>query len=600
VTFLLCLHRVIERPMRRWIVGGALSAAGYYYVRGDNQLVLAGLMAFTLAVGALSLERESYRRMCWMWLLAFCLVAPWILRKCILFHSPFFSHISAALWTDRGYDYWTYHETIPLPSSASYFKTHTLGDFSDKVFVKGFKNVGSVLDRISTEPVWCYLVSMTLSAGATLFLRDRRRQLVLLSLWMACIGYLAIDVLCPVLDNRYFIPIYLILSLSVAAPFFLAFGRWMGGVRGFLYGGVVSALLLSVVLWTQEDFWRTFKSKYIRHAYQTSDERLEKDLFVAALRKRFTPADVILGPFADVQRLAFATGLTLMEEPDNLKNLNDPAAFVEKYKIRYSLVDVRRVLPKEMIEDVELVGGRVVYTIGSGKGLRKADLFAGVDVKEESEIARGIANGISNRVAYVDGRHAVAPPDMSFFRDAGVKAFAYKEGFLENQKELFQSGLLIMQYGMKKELPSEEEYAIIKRFIGNGGRILLICPAWVWAAYEKQPIEDLPYHRIARFLGVLMTADYAAGPYRIVDSSFQVPGVDRHLKGTFSSLVFNEGRTLVAGKSGDPAAAAVQKGNARMVVWAQSNLFGELAFTPEGGELLKRLFDWLFQQEQGK
>ena len=56
----------------------------------------------------------------------------------------------------------------------------------------------------------------------------------------------------------------------------------------------------------------------------------------------------------------------------------------------------------------------------------------------------------------------------------------------------------------------------------NGGRLFLPCPAWVWKHYDKKPIDDLPYARIAKHFGLIMDTQYVKPPLKFVHPNFSV------------------------------------------------------------------------------
>jgi hypothetical protein len=515
-----------------------------------------------------------------------------MLRKVVLFGSPFFSHMTPLVWTDRGYDYFSYHETTPFLTAAAYFETHTVGDLARRVLIKGPADVYRNFEQVMIGPVWWYAAAAVAAAVLVAFLVDARRRLVFCALWLAAIGYVGIYSIMTILEPRYLIPTYTAVAFTlVAVPFLLV--RPVRGAGGLAVRFVLGTALLGAVLWSQQDFWRGFRGKYLRGVYGTSDQRMEADPLVQALRRRFTPADVILGPFAEVQYLSFATGLTFVELPDNLRSLNDPVAFFDKYRIRYALVDVERVLPKEMLEKVEIVGNRPLYTIGKGTGRRQADFFAESNLLEDEAIASAIANGVRNRVVYVDAYHGAAPPDMATFRDAGTNPFTFQESFVTAQQKLFQSGVLVLQYANGRRQLGDDELAVVKRYVANGGRVALFCPAWVWISYERRPLEELSCFKIAGLFSLLMTGEYVAGPYRTVDPALQVPGLGHRLAGTFSAVLGVNGRPVLVGRDDRVAAAAAEIGGARLIAWGQNNLLGETALTPEGKAFVQRLFDWL-------
>lgn len=236
----------------------------------------------------------------------------------------------------------------------------------------------------------------------------------------------------------------------------------------------------------------------------------------------------------------------------------------------------------------------------------------------DSEIARSIAGGVSNRVVYVDGYHAVVPADLaesrgssdgllgklglrhtSVFAAAGAKATAVaNQGFVESRDELFRSGLLVMQYGMHQREPDAAEYAVVRRYIANGGRVLLLCPAWVWEAYDKKPLCDLPYDVIGREFGLSMDTAYVKRPLKAAHPKWGFGGFEGRIEGTFSAIICTSTNAtpILVGSDGKAAAVAATKGNARIVLWAQDNLLGaKTTANPNARKGIVQMLNWLLE-----
>jgi hypothetical protein len=301
---------------------------------------------------------------------------------------------------------------------------------------------------------------------------------------------------------------------------------------------------------------------------------------------------VILAPFAQGQYLAFATGLTFIEKPANFNRLNEPVEFFRKYNIRYSLVDVKNILPDEMIESKEYAGRSVLYTIGSA-GKRKS-FFETLDFSIQPDLKKTILMGVTNRVVYIDAYHGAAPDDMAIFRKIGVNAFVYNNNLQASKEKLFQSGLLVIRYTKNKAELSKNDEKTIKQFIAHGGRILLLCPTWVWTSYEKKPLEDLPYGKIARNFDILLTPAYVRQPLLIENSDFYVKGFDKILGGTFSEILYTDADPILVGENNRAAAVAARRENAKLIIYSHNNLLTEkLSSHPEGLEFTQKIFDWL-------
>jgi hypothetical protein len=213
----------------------------------------------------------------------------------------------------------------------------------------------------------------------------------------------------------------------------------------------------------------------------------------------------------------------------------------------------------------------------------------------DAQISRSIDRGLKERIVFVDAYHADEPADLSVFYHLELKAYISRRDLVKQQDKLFRSGLLLMNYGMGKKLLSEREYAIVGRFINNGGRVMLLCPAWVWTSYEKKPLKDLPYNRIAGHFGLALTDKNAVRPFHLADPALKVEGVAKDLSGEFSTILYDRARLILIDAHDQAAAVAAQKGQARIVVWGQNNLLGEFSFRSRNRRFIQKLFNWLLE-----
>lgn len=349
--FLYFLLEILESDRWPWIWGGVLALAAFYYIRPGEQVVFFWLLLLGLPLGLKFLKQPEFWRVTKMWLWSTLLVIPWVLRKIILFRHPFFTHTTPALWTDRGYDYWTFHETMPYPTMASYFSQHSIFDFLRKIFIVGPGRFYYIFDLSVYGPAWLYLLAFGLALLVVFYyLKDNKRRFFFIMVANALVAYFLIYSLVPVLDRRYMIPIYFIIVFTVVSALAFVWKKYLVPI---------AALALLIILIAGLPFF----SSQLKFSYRTSDKVLRQDPLVAALPGLVEPDAVILGRFAKVQRLNFATGLTMIEEPDNLKKLKDPVGFFKKHKIRYSLVDVSKILPKDMILKIEEIGEARLFKI---------------------------------------------------------------------------------------------------------------------------------------------------------------------------------------------------------------------------------------------
>lgn len=210
-------------------------------------------------------------------------------------------------------------------------------------------------------------------------------------------------------------------------------------------------------------------------------------------------------------------------------------------------------------------------------------------------IAKSIQKGVASRLVYLDDYYGSEPADLSIFNKTGVRAYVSYKSFVENQENLFNCGLLLMNYAMyQREMPAEE-LMVVKKFIANGGRVLLLCPGWVWVSYEKKDLKRLPYNQIANEFGLKITDVYAERPFRIVDQKWYVKDIADDFPGVFSSIDYEDAIAVVVGKDDKAACVAAQKGNARIIVWGQNNLLTEeFSFSEKGLKFITKVFNWLF------
>jgi hypothetical protein len=208
----------------------------------------------------------------------------------------------------------------------------------------------------------------------------------------------------------------------------------------------------------------------------------------------------------------------------------------------------------------------------------------------DTVIGESIAHGVSQRFIYLDDYYSDAPGDLTVFLAVQAKVITGYESFTTNRDKLFRSGLLVMCYGMNNKQLSADDFKVVKKFVDSGGRVLLLCPAWVYGAYEKKKVEDLSFYKIAKEFGLTLTAQYADAPLKVVDPVFQVGGIEEQIGGVFSSIQIGSEVPVMVGKNGSIAAARAQKGKARLFLWAQNNLFnGKLQ------PLALKILKWLLE-----
>ena len=573
---------LVTRDERRHVVLCAVAMAAYFYVRPGEQLLFFGFLVASLVAGFFMLPRPVFLRVGKMWILASLFVSPWLIRGLVLFGNPVFTHMTPMMWTDRSYDYWTYHEAIPLPTPASYFASHSLGDLGAKI-VASMLHAVDIMNAALGGLLPAYGAVLVVAGVALLGVRSRRKRYFLAMIGVLLLGYGLLHGLVPVIDVRYMVmPIF----CGVAATVFcLALSRnRYSAVRWFALAGVV--LLFGHSQWR---FWAdTFPQKIVFN-YSNSDQGLQKDPTIQALRQRFTSEDVFLGSIGEVQRLNFGTGITFVEVPDNLANLRNPIAFFQRYNIRYSLVDVTRILPDSHIEAVELVGNRPVFSIR----LTPPDAIA--------EVAMQPRAPVNYDEVFIDTYHGGAIPNERAFAAAGLRVISRAGDLFVNNDILMKAGLLVVRYEIGRQDFDERELELIDQFVQRGGHILLLCPGWVAAGYGGKPLDTLGFNRIANKFGILIGGDHVGPPFSI-GNDFGEQGATVSFAGVpaFSRLTTRaSAKIILADASGYPVAAAVElPSGARLVVWGHNNLFEDfMQADADGARIAQRILAWLTKHE---
>lgn len=590
---LYCLWQATIRRERRYIVGGAISLACYFYVRPGEQLMFFGLLVCSLGLGAFYLRRAPMRRLLAMWAAATLMVLPWLVRSVLLFGNPFFTHTTPSLWSEDPLEYWRYHELVPLPSASSYFAQHTYADFLLKI-LSGVKKYGAELNLATDGLLFAYALLFVGSVISLFGVRNRLKRNFLFLIVLLFAGYSLIHSLIPIMDKRYMImPLYCVCVLATHAA--LIPGNRLRAFRGLTL--LLATALLVIAQW---NFWTRDFRPTLKLAYTNSDRQLREDRNVDALKQHLSPGDMVLGPIADVQRLSFATGLTFVEVPDNLAQLRDPPAFFRRYGIRYSLVDISRILPEEMIEKLEVVGDMPLFRLRLGPRAADDRTASTSSTDRQSAPAEGAsAAGVRERLVYVDTYHGSPIPNEAWLAGLGNRITIGAGDFLVNQARIMRSGLIIIRYDIKKPEFEAQEMALLEQFMRQGGRILLLCPAWVPISYEGKSLQQIGYNRIAQRFGMLITKDATGAPFRL-DTEFSestatlAPGD----KAAFSRIIGpRSALSILRDEQGHPVAMAARSGNSRLVIWGHNNMFNNAVLeSAEGRRLVARILAWLWSE----
>lgn len=596
--FLLNFDVVLHNTRSCWIWTCALIAAGFYLTRGEAQPLLFLVAIISLLAAPRFIDTPAVKRIRRVWLLSLLLISPWVIRKIILFGSPFFSHLSPILWADDAYDYWRYPESGEYPSRLTYFGCHTVADFLEKIFVTGPRGFYFAIERALPGPAWLYPLIILISLTVIwLMARDQKRRYLFLVLSSFIFGYIVLFSLVPVYDARYLIAPFFLTALAVSIAISHLFAKFFGSFKTVgIYATIIVLAAASVPM--QMAFWKNFQG-YLRYAYTTSDQLNETDNLVIKLKERFpVPSKVttpILGPFAEVQRLSFLTDLPLVEVPVNLKELTSPRSFFERYGIHYSLVDISKLFPDAPDVKWTPIGNRLLFEVPEFEG---TDSFSITELQADvdSNVTESISHGVQARLVFVTEKLSSTDLPYEYFKELGIKTRIFKEEFCCRERELLQSGLLILSYRGGMQSLSTEELGTIYKFLDNGGRLFILCPGWVWTSYENKGLGELPYNQILEYFSVAITQEYISPPYVITDPLLGSDAVTSLVNLTASELIYGRSSTpLIIGANERALAVRTKKNNARAVIWGHNYLLGkESLATPSGKDTLKRVLDWLF------
>ncbi len=181
----------------------------------------------------------------------------------------------------------------------------------------------------------------------------------------------------------------------------------------------------------------------------------------------------------------------------------------------------------------------------------------------------------------------------------GVRTRVFQEKFHHRERELYQSGFLILSYIGSMEPLSKEELEVIYKFLDNGGRLLILCPGWVWTTYQEKTLGELPYNQILEYFNVAITAEYVSPPYSIADSLLGPNAINSLSDITASELIYGRGAVpVIVGANEKALAIRVTKGNARAVVFGHDYLLSQVNLdTAWGNDSVRQVLDWLLAKD---
>jgi len=498
----LALSARADGTLKRYeIISGGVLLALYYLARGEACLVICLLVPGQYYAARKLLPSSAVLSLKKMWLIAGALVLPWFLRKLITFGNPFFSHMSPLLWADHGAEYWTYREDGTFPSAQDYFATHTVGAFLKKLFY-----IGPARDYLSLEGIFGVWAPIIIAAAAVFAARqfwpgaDRQRRFAILSLAIAGFGSMAVLMQVPVQDRRVLLVISFSLVLLSLGLLFEMFERLVeiSAKRAALIGSAVILLIIAVL---HRDAFYTFRRDYLHFSYDTADQRVRMDTTAKALRSVILDDGAILAPFANTQYLHYVSGLPLVEIPANYRQMKDPAAFFRRFNIRYALVDPVPPLDRALADNWQSVGTELLFKLNDGRsGVTAAEVQ---DDLTDPSIARSIAQAKIEKRIYLPDQSS-AQHFRQWLEGMGFQVYSAEGSVTASRRELFNSGLIIASYEAKKRLLAPTDRTAIRRFLQNGGSVLVAGHAWLWTTGEGQTLEQFPLNEFIHPLGCIL------------------------------------------------------------------------------------------------
>jgi hypothetical protein len=542
LLYLVLSAAIVEQHSMRRVVAAGICLAAYYLSRGEAFAVCF----FVIAVQYLVAPRSARRPLIQTWMVFLAVIAPWAIRKCLLFGDPFFSHASPLLFVEEGTELWSFPED-GFPTANLFIERHGWKFLLTKLFVHNPLSAWQVVQTISEG--WAPYIGMLaimLPLFSYFYEESHSRRFLAYSLFAAGLGSALILTQAPILDRR----VTLVVSLSSLT---LALGTLERFVR-VIIRPPRSAQALSVVLlcWFFVANGRAimlFPKEYLRYKFSTEDASLWTDPTIPALKARFTKDDVLLAPFANAQYLSFATGIGMVEMPANYADLQNPSGFVRRYNVGYSLLNLG--------SDVSSPGWEVLgHRIGR-------PVRASLELQQESSIgeyqfpstviprsddegalieARTLdrLNRMGRRV-YVDSFHG-GQALRQMLRSTLPEAFYSMNSLSESDTELRGRDILLVGIGGDSQELSIEDQRTLKEFLGRGGSLVLFGHVWVWATQKPQSLDENPLNQFLRPIGCVLAAegdvasppaDLSALPFTFSENS------------VFSSIVCNDRATVI-------------------------------------------------------
>ncbi|MFA5840323.1 MAG: DUF2079 domain-containing protein [Candidatus Margulisiibacteriota bacterium] len=244
-----------------------------------------------------------------------------------------------------------------------------------------------------------------------------------------------------------------------------------------------------------------------------------------------------------------------------------------------------------------LIGNILLKTVFSNDGSLDYAIVSKEKLRDPA-IEKCIAQGIKQRKIYIDNFHGLIPANPYILDSLRITYDIGQDRLTNEQTRLYGCGILLMNYAIGKPELSVAEYKILKKFIANGGRVMLLCPIWVWEAYDKKAIKSSHYYKIAQYYGLELSSLYVEPP--LISSPLFYDEQDQAfiggLNGVFSSIVCGKNAfPVIMGKDHKIAAAIAFRDSSKLFVWSHNNLFdNDIVSLPSGNIFIGKIFDEIF------
>ncbi len=569
---------------RAWIFFGVALAA-LYLNRADAQPVLLLTAFLSIPLSYFYFNGSTFSRYCKGWGIAALLVSPWVARKILLFKNPIFRDAYPMIWSDRAYDYYSYHENGEYPSAARYFLNHSFSDFLHKNLIEGPKSLYTLLSEFFYGPPSLYLLAFCV--GLFLVLRKRGHiGFVGLLSYIITTGYLCIFSISTFNEPRHLLPVYFLLvgnSFIILARAIHFVSSSSSKLRHTLSIFAFSALML-----IHFPFLRTLPEKYFRYRYTSADEMAKKDSVYSILATRIKKDAVVLAPFSQAQAFGFFTSLPMLETPDNLGSLKDPLAFLRKYNVKYSLLNIQHLVPAENISAVSYAGSYLLLALNTEPRVATQE-----SVLQEKPLTFNIQLPSTRPKIYWDTFHSWIHPSSNLESIAEIHLGSSTLDSPQERTILSQSDIFVVGYGDTQSF-SKSELEQLYAFFDRGGSLLTGCPGWYWVASNPRNLEELPCNQASLPFESYISREQIEGPYAYGVGLFGGDAEPIPSGALFSSVVSLKGQPIIRNSTGIITAVATRRRDSKAVIIGQDFLLGREYLNSERGRItFQKIIGWL-------